>query len=544
MADQYQPMFAASTGKSSNTTGSYQSMFGFSTEQNPTSQQLAQTRAASALKATQLQAQQKAQANAAALKAYNNRSLLTKATDVGKGFAAGTVNEAKAGGRSLLDIGKGAVDSAMGNKAAVTNVNKAKAKDEGQFLQPLARPLVGAAETIVHPASAHSYTPANTKDQQTILGKVPIQNINAGVASTYDKTHNPLEAGLYGAGQVAQDALEVGGAKAGVLDDAAATVGKLKDTVKTAGGKDEVVNTALQTAKQNTLLDAARQKYGTDHVEENVAAIKQPKQLSSGKISPEAINAAKQRIQHPALPNKPTDTVVTQPKETAVRTATPKPVNRTVVSTPAAKVTVASPEAKSVNTPVPSNPFEVPKATAPVETPTPKTSGSALKSESRAVEKGLTDEFAGKAQYLSGSYKDEASKAVQLVKDDPQKALDIATGKVPGDNTIHEVAVSKALENKALQEGDTDTLLKLAQSSRHSDTSEAAQRLGAEGYDATPSSPVKAIASVQKARTDAFESKTGVTATKAVSSEAKAIKANVSKVSKSDLHSFVDSLKC
>lgn len=487
MADQYQPMFAASTGKSSNTTGSYQSMFGFSTEQNPTSQQLAQTRAASALKATQLQAQQKAQANAAALKAYNNRSLLTKATDVGKGFAAGTVNEAKAGGRSLLDIGKGAVDSAMGNKAAVTNVNKAKAKDEGQFLQPLARPLVGAAETIVHPASAHSYTPANTKDQQTILGKVPIQNINAGVASTYDKTHNPLKAGLYGAGQVAQDALEVGGAKAGVLDDAAATVGKLKDTVKTAGGKDEVVNTALQTAKQNTLLDAARQKYGTDHVEENVAAIKQPKQLSSGKISPEA---------------------------------------------------------KSVNTPVPSNPFEVPKATAPVETPTPKTSGSALKSESRAVEKGLTDEFAGKAQYLSGSYKDEASKAVQLVKDDPQKALDIATGKVPGDNTIHEVAVSKALENKALQEGDTDTLLKLAQSSRHSDTSEAAQRLGAEGYDATPSSPVKAIASVQKARTDAFESKTGVTATKAVSSEAKAIKANVSKVSKSDLHSFVDSLKC
>lgn len=175
-----------------------------------------------------------------------------------------------------------------------------------------------------------------------------------------------------------------------------------------------------------------------------------------------------------------------------------------------------------------------------------KNSGSSLKSEQRAVEKGLVDDLGDKATYKGGSYKTEAAKAVQLTHDDPDKATQIATGEKAGDNTIHEVAVRRAVENKALNDGDINTIQKLAQSSQHTETSEAAQRLGAEGFNAERNSPVQAIKEISAARTKAMIG-SGDKATQTLSSTVKDIQKTVApklRVSRQDWHSFISDLQC
>lgn len=179
----------------------------------------------------------------------------------------------------------------------------------------------------------------------------------------------------------------------------------------------------------------------------------------------------------------------------------------------------------------------------PIKDVTPKTSGSALSAESRAVQKGLVDDLGDKATYKPESYKTEANNAVQLTHDNPQKAMDIALGNKPGNNAIHEVAVRRAVENKALQEGDVGTLTRLASSSQHTATSEAAQRLGAEGFSADRNSPVQAIKEISQSRTAAL----GKNADKVLDSTAKDIKtaaAPAMKVSRQDWHSFITDLQC
>lgn len=172
-----------------------------------------------------------------------------------------------------------------------------------------------------------------------------------------------------------------------------------------------------------------------------------------------------------------------------------------------------------------------------------KISGSALKSEQKAVEANLTDEFKDKASYDATGYKKNSEDAVKLVHEDPQKAMDIATGKTPGNNTVHEVAVARALENKAIKDGDIDTLTRLASSSRHTETSEAAQRLGAEGYGVS-NSPVKNIKTVMDARVAAVESKTKVSVASATKDTVKAIKSSIKAPTKSEWKIFLESNKC
>lgn len=173
-----------------------------------------------------------------------------------------------------------------------------------------------------------------------------------------------------------------------------------------------------------------------------------------------------------------------------------------------------------------------------------KVSGGANKAESRAVEANLAQEFGDKANYETHSFKQNAEDAVNLVHENPEKAMDIAMGKVPGNNTVHEVAVAQALENKAIQEGDATTLAQLAKSSRHSATSEAAQRLGAEGFVADKASPVAAIRSVLASRAKAAEAKLGKPIATAVNDTVKQIKSTVPKTTRQDFESFVASLKC
>lgn len=172
-----------------------------------------------------------------------------------------------------------------------------------------------------------------------------------------------------------------------------------------------------------------------------------------------------------------------------------------------------------------------------------KVSGSALKSEQRAVEANLAKEFEGKATYDTASYKTNSESAVKLTHEDPQKAMDIAMGRTPGNNTVHEVAIAKALENKAIQEGDAETLRQLAASSRHTATSEAAQRLGAEGFT-NESSPVKLMKQVADTKVTAFETKAKTTVAAAIKKDVATATAHIKVPSKDEWKVFVESLKC
>jgi hypothetical protein len=169
-------------------------------------------------------------------------------------------------------------------------------------------------------------------------------------------------------------------------------------------------------------------------------------------------------------------------------------------------------------------------------------SGSALRTKAQAVEQGMkADEQAG-ATYSTVSHKVEAEKAVKLLQEDPEKAKAIAMG-ARGDNASHEAAVYHAVKNQALETakktGDYSEVMDLANSTRHTAVSEAAQKLGAEGYNTDVADPVARIKEVQDVRRKVAGVKVA-SVTKDIQKEVK----SRSTVSRQDWHSFVQDLRC
>lgn len=204
-------------------------------------------------------------------------------------------------------------------------------------------------------------------------------------------------------------------------------------------------------------------------------------------------------------------------------------------------------------------PVETPQ-TAPkeptVQTKTPsvpsgsqKTAGSALRTQKEAVEAGMKSEAQNTgATFTTVSHKEEAAKAVDLVQNDPEKAKAIAMGQTHGDNASHEAAVYHAVKNaeieKAKKTGDWDTVTELANSQRHTGVSEAAQKLGAEGYNVDPHDPVSILNDIAKTRAQAAEKAGAPTVTKAAAEVKTAVKAETPRITKETWGSFIDGLKC
>lgn len=174
-------------------------------------------------------------------------------------------------------------------------------------------------------------------------------------------------------------------------------------------------------------------------------------------------------------------------------------------------------------------------------------SGSSLRTEQRAVQNGLENELGNKATYTTVSHKEEAAKATKLLHENPQKAEDIAMGRSAGDNSSHEAAVYHAVANQALKEarktGDFSKVQALASSPRHTAVSEAAQKLGAEGYNVNPHDPISIMNDVAKSRRASLEKKTTTSVAKAAKSIGKEVNSNL-KVSRQDWHSFIQELQC
>lgn len=125
--------------------------------------------------------------------------------------------------------------------------------------------------------------------------------------------------------------------------------------------------------------------------------------------------------------------------------------------------------------------------------------GSAIRTQESAVEAQLAESLPDKAKYNVDSYKAAASKAVKVANGDRQAAMDIVEGKVSS-TPVERVATARALENKAIAEGDVATIKQLAHSKSNTAISEAAQTLGSQGYNVDRYSPVEAIKKIEQTR--------------------------------------------
>lgn len=176
--------------------------------------------------------------------------------------------------------------------------------------------------------------------------------------------------------------------------------------------------------------------------------------------------------------------------------------------------------------------------------PSEKTAPSQLsqKVNARAVANKLTEDL-GTQTHEVMNIKEQASKAADLVNSDAQKAKDIALGKQDAPNGVHPHAIFTAVENKAIKEGDVETLRQLANSKRIDESTAAGQTLRIL-RERDNSSPVSAMQHIASERQKAFESKTGTKATEAVSKEVGKMKSSAKPVSKDAWSLFVESIKC
>lgn len=211
----------------------------------------------------------------------------------------------------------------------------------------------------------------------------------------------------------------------------------------------------------------------------------------------------------------------------------------------------ATPQVKATTTPTPKPVQTASEKPTAQSTPagTEKVSGSALRTQQEAVQAGMKSEAQTTgATFDTVSHKAEATKAVDLVNNNPQKAMDIAIGKSRGDNVSHESAVYHAVKNaeiaKAKTTGDWSTVTDLANSKRHTAVSEHAQALGAEGYNLDPHDPVNIMNDIAKTRQKAVEGSAKTTVSKEATSIGKEVKTSTPKVTRQDWHSFIQELRC
>ncbi len=184
------------------------------------------------------------------------------------------------------------------------------------------------------------------------------------------------------------------------------------------------------------------------------------------------------------------------------------------------------------------------KTLKPVGTGEVKTSGLAQGVEAKAVKDKLTKGFGDLPQYNEMNIKEQTDKALELLKNDPEKAYRVAMGQESSPEGLHPESVFIALEDKATREGDVATLRDLANSTLTSEATAMGQRIRTLA-ERSPDSPVGAIREVQKVREDVANKKY-----KDIGQEKQNIKSEIKseikkvRATKETWQSFIKSLQC
>jgi len=176
------------------------------------------------------------------------------------------------------------------------------------------------------------------------------------------------------------------------------------------------------------------------------------------------------------------------------------------------------------------------------ETAKIKTRGLALGVQEKAIEQKLIQGFGDLPEYQTVNMKDQAQKASDLINKDYELAKKIAMGEEQAPKGVIPESLFVAVENKAIKEGDVNTLRDLATASRLStEATTMGQRIRTLG-ERNPDSPVGAIKSIQEVRSKKIGKKIESQKIQIV----KEIKDHIKQArpKKEDWSSFVKSLEC
>lgn len=138
-----------------------------------------------------------------------------------------------------------------------------------------------------------------------------------------------------------------------------------------------------------------------------------------------------------------------------------------------------------------------------------KPAGLALGVEAKAIENRLTKGFGTLPEYKTIKMDEQADLAQKLLKKDPEKARQIAMGQAKAPEGMIPEAMFVAVENKAILEGDANTLRDLATGSKLTqEATTMGQRIRTLA-ERDPESPVAAIKEVMRTREEAAQKKLG-----------------------------------
>lgn len=184
------------------------------------------------------------------------------------------------------------------------------------------------------------------------------------------------------------------------------------------------------------------------------------------------------------------------------------------------------------------------KPLEPVGSGDTKTSKFAGRIEQSAVEKGLTDTFGKLPEYQKANMKEQASMAIDLLKTDFQKAVQIALGnEVPTNGLLPEI-VLKVVKDYAVANNDLALMKQLAKESNLSRQLTAmGQRIRAAG-EFDKENPVDIMQGVIDNRRQRIEEKYNKSVSEITKDTVKQIKEKVKAPDKYDWNSFVDSIQC
>ncbi len=184
-----------------------------------------------------------------------------------------------------------------------------------------------------------------------------------------------------------------------------------------------------------------------------------------------------------------------------------------------------------------------PVAEVATEAPVTKQRGLARGVEAKAIESKLTTGFGDLPEYAQVSMREQARQAEDLLARDYDAAKRVAMGAERSPDGLLPESVFVAVENRALREGDVDTLRRLAtESNLTSEATTMGQRIRTLA-ERNPDSPVAAIRTVAKAREAAAARRTG-SVELAREQVAKEITARVKAPTPKDWATFVKSIQC
>lgn len=189
-----------------------------------------------------------------------------------------------------------------------------------------------------------------------------------------------------------------------------------------------------------------------------------------------------------------------------------------------------------------------PSAIAPIEgSGDTKTRGLSKSIDAKAIENNLTVGFGELPEYKTVNMKEQASKAAEIMSKDYEQAKRIALGQEQSPEGVIPESLFTAVENKAILDGDVNTLRDLAINSRlTAEATTMGQRIRTLG-ERDPESPVGAIKEVQKARESVVEKKLGTKNIESAKKEiAKEIKKEIKKAipTKETWASFIQEIQC